>query len=560
MTDTEEESKPKKRQAKQPSSKEPQASPEQKPRGFDQGDVQSVLVMNQGSKPTRVPKKPTSRKVPRENKSEAEPAYSNTIAHGGQEAELRIGSDQVGNKNASSRTKADSHENPQSALGQPIRKTDSPHKLTSPQPPKRSALVSRENTSVLPAVLKPLDVITVSSEGEEEYDAPAGSTSPLFTQQCPQDALSDDPDIAITVEPKIDSRQSLPIPSRVDHASFGFTPPPSLQPHALTKHTSMPQAPAAGHSLPPNLREAFLSDEQLANSPSLTPVPGSSSAEEGLRPEDIWKQAVDDNSPPAIMHRIVTVSSSPFVFVTLGGAKTGYPQLLHRSLKPREEVVRQIAADYQENALHLLDNLSARHGQEKIDMMTALRKASREAFSLFASAGQDMAILIEKLRGYMDTAHTADKLTRPALAQKLDAVAGLCQARLDSYKQDGQLGDGPETDSNNPLDDLSEIYRVKLFDAVRRPGDAAEAAEMMDSEVAVFVKRCLQGDAKHVRHTKVKMLEEPARDVDGALEVFLDGIINTLQEGNHGCGLVEAGNAVTVVSEDSDMTGMDGLD
>ena len=207
----------------------------------------------------------------------------------------------------------------------------------------------------------------------------------------------------------------------------------------------------------------------------------------------------------------------------------------------------------------MLDNLSARHGQEKIDMMAALRKASREAFSLFASAGQDMAILIDKLRD-MDTTHTADKLTRPTLAQKLDAVAGLCQTRLNNYKLDGQLGDGPETDSDDPIDDLSETYRVKLFDAVRRPGDAAEVAETMDSEVDEFVKRCLQGDAKNVRHTKVKKPEEPTRDADGALEVFLDGIMNTLQEKNHGRSLVKAGNVVDIVSEDSDMTGMDVVD
>src|SRR5689334_20623422 len=86
-------------------------------------------------------------------------------------------------------------------------------------------------------------------------------------------------------------------------------------------------------------------------------------------------------------------------------------QLLHRSLKPREEVVREIAVDYQENALRLLDNLSARHNHEKKKTMAALRKATREALSLFAGAGQDMAILISQLRD-MDVTHTADMLTR----------------------------------------------------------------------------------------------------------------------------------------------------
>ncbi len=309
VTDAEEECKPKKRQAKQPTPKEPQASPEQKSRAFGQNSAQSGLVTSQASKPTRVPKKHTGRKAPRGNKTEAEPTYSDTIAHGGQEVELHIGSDQGGNKNASSNTKVKPHERPKTAPEQSV--TDSSQEFTSPRLPERSVVTSREHNSVLPAALRPLDIITVSSESEEGDDAPAGSTSPLFMEQCEQHALSDDPGIAITVEPGIHSHQSLPIPSGVDHASFGLTPPPSLQPHALTKHTSMPQAPAAGHALPSNLREAFLSDEQLAISSSLTPVPESSSPEEGLRPEDIWKQAVDDSSPPAVMHRIVTVSPSP---------------------------------------------------------------------------------------------------------------------------------------------------------------------------------------------------------------------------------------------------------
>lgn len=231
---------------------------------------------------------------------------------------------------------------------------------------------------------------------------------------------------------------------------------------------------------------------------------------------------------------------------------------MHRSLKPREEVVREIAADYQENALRLLDNLSARHGQEKAVIMAALRKASREAFSLFASAGEEIVILVDKLRD-MHTAHTADKLTRPALAQKLDAVAGLFQTRLNNYKQEGLLGDGHETDSDRALDDLSETYRAKLLGAVRRLDDAAEAAETMDSEVDEFVKRCLQGDTKKAWRAKVKKQEEPTRDADDALEVFLDGMMNTLQENHHGRDISEVGNVANAVSDDSDMAGIDVL-
>ncbi len=271
--------------------------------------------MSQKPKHTRDAKKPTGRKIPRGKEAEGEPTFSDTIAHGGQELELHIGSDQGGNKSPSSKAKAKPLERPQLAPGQPVQETDPPQGLTSPQLPKPLAVTLGENMSVLPAALKPLDVITVSSESAEEDDAPAGSTSPLFMQQCQQHSISDDADITITADSVTKVCQSLPKSSLADHhVSFGFTPPPSLQPHALTKHTSMRQAPAAGHSLPSSLREAFLSDEQPTISSSPVPDPKSSSPEEGLRPEEIWKHAVDDSSPPAIMHRIVTVSLFPRVW------------------------------------------------------------------------------------------------------------------------------------------------------------------------------------------------------------------------------------------------------
>ncbi|SPQ18515.1 71aec620-286c-486d-9373-900577735acb [Thermothielavioides terrestris] len=73
-------------------------------------------------------------------------------------------------------------------------------------------------------------------------------------------------------------------------------------------------------------------------SPSPAPelLPGANNG--ASDPEEVWKQAVEDDTPPAVLHRIIT--------------------LLHRSLKPREEVVRDIAVEYQENALRLLDNLT----------------------------------------------------------------------------------------------------------------------------------------------------------------------------------------------------------
>lgn len=167
-----------------------------------------------------------------------------------------------------------------------------------------------------------------------------------------------------------------------------------------------------------------------------------------------------------------------------------------------------------------------------------------------------MAVLISRLRE-MDVTYTADTLTRPVLAQKLDAVARLCQTRLDNYARDGPLGDDSVSESEDSLDNLSETYRVKLFEAVQRPDDTSDVSGKANLKVDEFIKRCLQGETRKVHHPQVKNPERGAQNANDALEVFLDGFINTLQEKSGKCDLVRAKTVVDVGSEDSDVAGMD---
>jgi hypothetical protein len=231
-------------------------------------------------------------------------------------------------------------------------------------------------------------------------------------------------------------------------------------------------------------------------------------------------------------------------------------------LKPREEIVRDIAADYRDNALRLLDNLNTRHAQEKSDTLIAIRKTSRAAFSVFSGAGQDIAVLINGLRD-MDVTHTADALTRPVLAEKLDIVAKLCQTRLSNYIRNGSAEEDDASEPEDNLDGLADAYRLKLAGAVRRPDDQTHGdSREVVSQVDEFIQRCLGGETRKARHTETRKAEKRlARDADEALEVFLDGILNRLQEskGADSLGRVVARN-VDDVSEDSAMADMDVLD
>lgn len=209
-------------------------------------------------------------------------------------------------------------------------------------------------------------------------------------------------------------------------------------------------------------------------------------------------------------------------------------------------MIRDIAQDYEENGLRLLRNLGERHSQERVDTLAALGKASDIAVSVFSRARHDMEAFARQLRD-MDVTHTAATLNRPALAQKIDTVARLCQSRLKNQILSGSLQESHPHEEDFPSepemthakdDDLAEIYRLKLCEAVQQPeNENGEGHEHIYQEVDRFIRRCLQGDGESSRmllpETRMKMTSE--KTADEALEVFLDRIMRTLQEDKVQC-------------------------
>lgn len=169
-----------------------------------------------------------------------------------------------------------------------------------------------------------------------------------------------------------------------------------------------------------------------------------------------------------------------------------------------------------------------------------------------------MGILISRLRE-MDASHTADTLTRPLLVQKLDGVARLCESRLDGHIQNGSLEDDLVSEPEDTLDSLSETYRVKLFEAVRRPDDAPDVSGEVNLEVNEFIKRCFRGQTKRLHHPPAKDPEKSTRNANDALEVFLGEIIGRLEEKSEGSNPPKAETAINIASENSDIPGIEFL-
>jgi hypothetical protein len=308
VTDTEAESRPKKRQAKQTSSKNPSVPP---PGSARPAERKRNSQAGQGRRTTRVPKKPSARVVSPNNKVELEPAKSNTAAAGNQGAGLDAGLQQHDDKITSPPHKSDPLEQTRTAHQVPITQSVNTAQFKFSDPPTSSPVAPKETEPVLPLVAKSREVISLSSESPDSSNGAAGSTSPMFVEQDQVQAVaSPSPAIAITGTSKV--RPDEPSPTRLSMACnrLGFTPPPSFQPRALGNNTAISRSLKTDRPLPAVIREAFFSDERPAASPSPVREPEPSPGEDSPSAEELWSQAVEDDSPPAILHRIVTVSAA----------------------------------------------------------------------------------------------------------------------------------------------------------------------------------------------------------------------------------------------------------
>jgi hypothetical protein len=309
VTDTEGESRPKKRQAKQTSSKKPSAPPA---RTAQAAERKRNAPAGQGRGITRVAKKPTAHVAPPSERVELETLKSNTVAAGNEGAGSDTGSNQVDDKNTSPLHKLDPAGQIRMDQQAPITRTASTSQVKFSDSRTSSPATPREAEPVLPVVANSLKVISLSSGSPDANNGAAGLTSPMFVEQHQVQAVAGpSPDIAITGSSEMRPNEVSPTRQSAARERLTFTPPPSFQPRALGNSTDIPRNLNTYRPLPADIREAFFSDERPAASPLPAREPEPCPGEESPRPEDIWSQAVDHDSPPAILHRIVTVSASP---------------------------------------------------------------------------------------------------------------------------------------------------------------------------------------------------------------------------------------------------------
>lgn len=197
----------------------------------------------------------------------------------------------------------------------PSHSTNTTTESALPDPPKSPPNPPRETE---PLTLKPPaseDIIILSSDSENAGDEAPRSTSPLFLEQDQEYRTSSDgSDLPTAIRPGSSSDSRWPVGDSTKLIpSSSFTSPASFQPRSLPNVVGMwenheikrPMSTGNGHG-------NFLNEQPGSVFVSPDPAHGleHSSGDDRLDPQDMWKQAVEDDSPPAVLHRIVTVSAS----------------------------------------------------------------------------------------------------------------------------------------------------------------------------------------------------------------------------------------------------------
>ncbi|KAK3395430.1 hypothetical protein B0T20DRAFT_34713 [Sordaria brevicollis] len=263
----------------------------------------------------------------------------------------------------------------------------------------------------------------------------------------------------------------------------------------LRKDQSHDPSPVLGFSQNSNLAYSVPHTSHHVNEIRGTPIQqpqsqGVASASSGrsrdTSPEEVWRRQTADDSTFAIVHKI--------------------GMMLHRALKPREEVVDDIVKDYVGNSMLLLEQMSICHQAEKRTTINNNKAATEALHSLFNTAYRDARDIEERLHSF-DIPQTLTSARKPAFSQKMQMLNQLCDERLKTHIDQAPR---PTTDSQAKAPkkgDLVELFKSELYEQIGHSDASSSKLQMIDAEADMFIERlrndeiCFprkQSDSEHV--------------------------------------------------------------
>ncbi|KAJ4366011.1 hypothetical protein N0V85_009234 [Neurospora sp. IMI 360204] len=327
-----------------------------------------------------------------------------------------------------------------------------------------------------------------ANHGQEHHDVNSElSSSPLFMDQGPVYDDDQEPGAA-QWPPRNMFRNGLETnEGQVSHRNTAST---------LRKQPSHNRLPVLAFDQHPDLAYSLPHAADLTNEfrgmPAQRPqsqgsASASSEQSRETSPEEVWRRETVDGSTFAIVHKI--------------------GMMLHRALKPREEVVDDIIKDYLENSVLLLEQMNTCHETERETTVDNHEAATQTLYSLFDTAWQDVRHLQEQLQSF-DISKILASTRKPAFGQKMQMLNRLCDQRLSKYIEQASRATTDDEDSVSRKDDLVEFFKSQLHEQIGHSDALTTKLQILDAEVDMFIERLRndeigfpsrQSDAQHIK-------------------------------------------------------------
>ncbi|KAK1776947.1 hypothetical protein QBC45DRAFT_331793 [Copromyces sp. CBS 386.78] len=328
-----------------------------------------------------------------------------------------------------------------------------------------------------------------ANPGKEPYGVESGrSSSPLFMEQ----------------GPGYDDHQEAGATSWLPKNMFrnGFE---AYEGQVSHRNTAFDQHPNHAYSLP---YAANITSESRGMPVQRPQSQGSASASSEqsreTSPEEVWRRETEDNSVYAIVHKI--------------------GMMLHRALKPREEVVDDIVKDYLENSVLLLEQMSTCHENEREATVDNHEAATKTLYSLCDTAWHDVRDLQEQLQSF-DISRILASARKPAFVRKMQTLNRLCDERLSKYIEQSSRATAENEDPVPKKGDLVEFFKSQLFEQIGHSDASTTKLQMIDTEVDLFIER-LRNDEMGLpsRQSDAQLVEDDPKTTSQAMGQAADAL------------------------------------
>ena len=162
--------------------------------------------------------------------------------------------------------------------------------------------------------------------------------------------------------------------------------------------------------------------------------------------------------------------------------------MLHRALKPREEVVDDIVKDYVENSVLLLNKIRTCHESERRTTVNKHEAATEILHSLFDTAWHDVRDLQGQLQSF-DISELLASARKPGYGRNMQTLNRLCDEHLSKYAEQSSRATTKDEDPVKQKGGLVELFKSQLYERIGYSDSSNTKLQMIDAEADMLIER-----------------------------------------------------------------------